>query len=290
MRDRTHELRHENGCNADEDEDGEVVVDVMRGFMEDFFQQVEAVEVCISSLSQKVEEVKRKHSNILATHSPEPDVRAGLEALMIDIKQLANKVRSSLKGIQLSIDQEGEQNTSSADLRIRKTQHATLSRRFVSVMLEYNTVQSDYRQRCKTLIQRQLEITGRTTTNEDLETMLESENPNIFTTGVVLDSKMAAAMSEIESRHDDIIRLETSIRELHDMFIDMAMIIENQGGLVNNIERNVSSAAAYVERAKEETKHAVLIRKSGRKKLLLIGGCVAVILAVLITSLALGLS
>ena len=37
-------------------------------------------------------------------------------------------------------------------------QHATLSRKFVEVMNDYNSCQIDYRERCKGRIQRQLEI------------------------------------------------------------------------------------------------------------------------------------
>lgn len=39
------------------------------------------------------------------------------------------------------------------------------------------------------------------------------------------------AMNEIETRHTEIIKLENSIRELHDMFMDMAMLVESQVGL-----------------------------------------------------------
>lgn len=35
-------------------------------------------------------------------------------------------------------------------------------------------------------------------------------------------------MDEIESRHQDIMRLESSIKELHAMFMDMAMLVETQ--------------------------------------------------------------
>ena len=35
-------------------------------------------------------------------------------------------------------------------------------------------------------------------------------------------------LADIEARHNDIMKLETSIRELHDMFMDMAMLVENQ--------------------------------------------------------------
>lgn len=37
-------------------------------------------------------------------------------------------------------------------------------------------------------------------------------------------------LADIEARHADIIKLETSIRELHDMFVDMAVLVESQVG------------------------------------------------------------
>ena len=36
------------------------------------------------------------------------------------------------------------------------------------------------------------------------------------------------SLKDIEARHADIMKLETSIRELHDMFMDMAMLVESQ--------------------------------------------------------------
>jgi len=80
-----------------------------------------------------------------------------LEELMAEIKKTANKVRAKLKVIEQGIESD-EANKSTADLRIRKTQHSTLSRKFVEVMTEYNRTQTDYRERCKGRIKRQLEI------------------------------------------------------------------------------------------------------------------------------------
>jgi hypothetical protein len=51
---------------------------------------------------------------------------------------------------------------------------------------------------------------------------------------IVVDAKINKEMlQEIESRHEDLMKLENSIRELHDMFMDMAMLIENQVGHSN---------------------------------------------------------
>uniref|UniRef100_A0A669CVH0 Syntaxin-1A n=1 Tax=Oreochromis niloticus TaxID=8128 RepID=A0A669CVH0_ORENI len=253
-------------------------------------QEVEEIRGFIESLAEKVEEVKRKHSAILASPNPDEKTKAELEDLMADIKKLANKVRSKLKSIQQTIEQEEGQNRSSADLRIRKTQHSTLSRKFVEVMSEYNTTQSDYRERCKGRIQRQLEITGRNTTNEELESMLESDNPAIFTSGIIMDNITQQAMNEIETRHNEIIKLENSIRELHDMFMDMAMLVESQGNLVNNIERCVMEAQDYVEQGKDNIPKCKKFKKTNRRKVILIGVCVAICITILIISLAVGLS
>ena len=70
---------------------------------------------------------------------------------------------------------------------------------------------------------------GRTTTNEELEDMLEQGNPAVFTQGIIMDTAAAKqTLADIEARHADIIKLETSIKELHDMFMDMAMLVESQ--------------------------------------------------------------
>uniref|UniRef100_A0A8C9XLZ2 Syntaxin 1B n=1 Tax=Sander lucioperca TaxID=283035 RepID=A0A8C9XLZ2_SANLU len=180
MKDRTAELR-----SAKDSDDDEEVVQVDRDhFMDEFFEQVEEIRGCIEKLSEDVEQVKKQHSAILAAPNPDEKTKQELEDLTADIKKTANKVRSKLKAIEQSIEQEEGLNRSSADLRIRKTQHSTLSRKFVEVMTEYNTTQSKYRDRCKDRIQRQLEITGRTTTNEELEDMLESGKLAVFTDDV----------------------------------------------------------------------------------------------------------
>lgn len=57
---------------------------------------------------------------------------------------------------------ENLENTGSmnAEYRIRKTQQSMLMQKFIDVMTDYNKTQTDYRERCKARIQRQLEISN----------------------------------------------------------------------------------------------------------------------------------
>ncbi|XP_029573122.1 syntaxin-2 isoform X1 [Salmo trutta] len=289
MKDRLGELTE---SRTQAEEDVRVTVD-SDGFMEGFFRRVEEVRGLIDKISSEVEEVRKKHSMILSAPSTDEKMKAELDRLTNEIKSDANSVRVKLKSMEQSLPKDDVSNRASVDFRIQKTQHTVLSRKFAEVMSQYNKTQVSFRERSKGRIQRQLEITGRVTSNEELEDMLESGNPSIFTSDIISDSQITRqALNEIVSRHQDIIRLESSIKELHAMFMDMAMLVENQGDMVNNIENNVSNAAEYIGRAKEETKKAVRYQKKSRRKLILLAFALLILLAViaLIVGLSVGLT
>ncbi|NP_999785.1 syntaxin [Strongylocentrotus purpuratus] len=251
-------------------------------FMEEFFEQVEEVRNNIDKISKNVDEVKKKHSDILSAPQADEKVKDELEELMSDIKKTANKVRVKLKMMYESIERRRVLRRTQTDVRIRKTQHSTLSRKFVEVMTDYNSTQTDYRERCKGRIQRQLEITGKSTTDAELEDMLESGNPAIFTSGIIMDTQQAKqTLRDIEARHNDIIKLESSIRELHDMFMDMAMLVESQGEMIDRIEYNVEQSVDYVRR-QNDTKKAVKYQSKARRKKFYIAICCGVALGILI--------
>ncbi|XP_035918753.1 syntaxin-1A isoform X4 [Anopheles stephensi] len=275
----------------DEDMPEDVAVPVEGSFMEDFFKEVEEIRMMIDKIQANVEEVKKKHSAILSAPQSDEKTKQELEDLMADIKKTANRVRGKLKGIEQNIEQEEQQSKSNADLRIRKTQHSALSRKFVEVMTEYNRTQTDYRERCKGRIQRQLEITGRATTNEELEEMLEQGNSAVFTQGIIMETQQAKqTLADIEARHADIIKLENSIRELHDMFMDMAMLVESQGEMVDRIEYHVENSRDYVTTGQQDLVQAVKYMAKARKKKIWVALCVLIAIIILVVFLAIYLT
>ncbi|KAI3382921.1 hypothetical protein SNEBB_001265 [Seison nebaliae] len=272
----------------DDDVDDVAVTMDAGGYMEDFFQEVEGIRTKVNQINQNVELVKRAHSSILSAPQPDERVKQDLEQRMSDIKRTANQVRQKLKAMEARIEQTEQESSASADLRIRKSQHATLSRQFIEVMHSYNVAQVDYRERCKARIQRQLEMTGKVTNNDEIEDMLEKGTPNVFIDGIIIDTQQAKqTLKDITDRHEDIMKLETSIRELHEMFTDMATLVESQGEMIDRIEFNVDHAVNYINSAKADTKTAVKYQSAARKKYMIIGGiAIAVILIIIIIVLA----
>lgn len=288
MKDRLEQLKAKQLTQDEDADEVEIAID-NTAFMDEFFSEIEETRLNIDKISEHVEEAKKLYSIILSAPIPEPKTKDDLEQLTTEIKKRANNVRNKLKSMERHIEEDiSSAGISSADLRIRKSQHSVLSRKFVEVMTKYNEAQVDFRERSKGRIQRQLEITGKKTTDEELEEMLESGNPAIFTSGIIDSQISKQALSEIEGRHKDIVRLESSIKELHDMFMDIAMLVENQGEMLDNIELNVLHTVDHVEKARDETKRAVKYQGQARKKLIIIIVIVVGLLAIL--ALVIGLS
>ncbi|KAI2658493.1 hypothetical protein H4Q32_016579 [Labeo rohita] len=164
------------------------------------------------------------------------EIREGLETIKRKVSELENKQKTVL-GVALPED---------------------------SMKKELQSLREDIKGMASQ-IQKKLK-TGNNVTDEELESMLESGQTDVFTQNILNDAKATRqALNEIESRHDEIIKLEKSIKELHDMFQYLAMEVEAQGEMVDRIEESIKNSHNYVEKAVAETASAVETSKKVRK-------------------------
>ncbi|XP_042562479.1 syntaxin-3-like isoform X2 [Clupea harengus] len=277
MKDRLEQLKEK--CEVPDDV--EIPVE-KEAFMDEFFSQAEDIRNSIDKVDENVTDIKKLYSVILSAPTSDQKTQDDIEARTNEIKKLANNARNKLKSIERSLETNAEDRVS-ADVRIKKTQHAILAKKFVEVMTRYNEAQMEFRDKSKGRIARQLEITGKETTDDELEEMLEGGNAAVFTAGIMASNISKEQMGEIEARHKDIMRLESSIKELHDMFVDIAMIVENQGTMIDRIESNMDQSVGFVERAVADTKKAAAFRQAARRKQMMIMVCCSIV-AILVGS------
>ena len=64
----------------------------------------------------------------------------------------------------------------------------------------------------------------------------------------------------------EINALEQSVAELDQMFLDFALLVEQQGEVLNNIELQVRQAVDHVEDGNKEIFQSIELQKSIRKK------------------------
>lgn len=280
-------LKNNNGNNGYNDYDDDNGNFMDSNYLTGFFSQVEQLRSEVDKIKSLVDEIKTKHNELLSATNPDERTKARVNDIMADIKQRSGRVRTALKQMEINISQEERAGGDVADIRIMRGQCQAIGRRFIDVTQEYSKTQVEYRDANKDRILRRMTAADQHFTDEELEDMLESGNPQIFTQSIMADTQMARqTLNEIEARHQDIILLEQSIRELHDMFQDISALVDAQQETIDKIEYNVDNAQDYIETAKKDVEKAVVYQKKSRKKKIIIGVVIGVIILILVISLA----
>jgi t-SNARE complex subunit (syntaxin) len=257
--------------------------------MERFLEWVDETQDVLDKIRDVVRRVKQRHDQLISLEATVSDTERehlsdDLDEFMADVKRNATRVRqkiAQLNGLIQKDQRAPPESVNQANLRIKQAQHAALSRSFTDIMQEYSNAQASYRDRKKELLQHQLAITGVQTSKEEFDDMMEQPGAQVFTQDMrsVLDAK--EQLRAVESRHAEILKLERSIIELHDLFVDVAQLVETQGEMVDNIEQNVNSATDKVEVANTELHQARTYQSAARKKMILIGICIVITLIIL---------
>ncbi|XP_062857503.1 syntaxin-11b.1 [Trichomycterus rosablanca] len=213
----------------------------------------------IQLINLDVKRLREQNTRILSEPTRTSTIKRNSNAIATDIKTRGEDLLERLRKINSHAKELEEQHgINSAVARIARTQYASLSNSFRDSMLEYNETEMSHKEMCKSHIQRQMEIVGQEVTGEHIEEMLENGQWNVFNGNVLTEGKtVRSALNQIESRHLDLLELESRIQSVHEVFMDVAILVEEQGAMtdyiftnVQKIDANVDQGLIRLERAK----------------------------------------
>lgn len=274
------ELRAKQRYVSNEDERGRGTRD-KNDPMDAFWADCEDIGGEIEHLAAIVNDLSVKHRN------PQTDKEWQIvEEMLAEVKRMANRIRGKLKRMDVQLKSNSDEE--STEIRIMRTQHLTLSRSFIDVMKAFNERQQAYREYATAKIKKEL---GDRISQTALDHLLEGQaTAHVQLQQVAKRQHLDKThLHEIEARHRDIKRLENNIRELHDMWMDMAMIVERQGDMVDRIEFNVGQAKEYTEAGAVNTKKALENYRQAKKKKCLCKAIVATVLVLILLGIVLGI-
>lgn len=254
-------------------------------FEDGYFSQFESLKQKVNEIENHVRHISHLHGELLVKAVAPESQRKELEGIMEKVSKLARQVQASIKTTGRKLEQECEDEaTIDADSRMHKVQYNAVIKRFNGIMDQYQQEQATYRSRCKERIKRQLKIVGREKDDNEIDDMLNLQNPNIFIDefGAQKLQQSRQALDEIEQRHKDIIQLEENMRELQEMFDELARLIEEQGDIIDRIDAHVETAKEYVHKAEEQVRIAVDYHKKSKKKLYIIICIISSVVAVIL--------
>jgi len=218
--------------------------------------------------------------------------KAALNDKIEENKKLGKRIRSILK----------QENDNTADTEntdpnrgneskkrnklIRKNQMNTQSRRFYGLWMKHNEQMDEYKTKLKELFRRQCRIANRNDlTDQDIETMLSEGNFEMFANlGEI--AKATQELRDLETRHAEFVKLENSIQEVYELFIELSTMVEDQGNALDVIEMNMESTMANAKEGTENLGNARRKKKRTRKMKIVSGAVVSIVIAVVIVIVA----
>lgn len=256
-------------------------------YLEDFFSTVEGMRDAIQIMKTKSVSMKKLTADLLLqTDNAKLEKEKELDALVADVKKMGRKVKNDLGLIETMVDKRLPQAGAyvSAEQRIKKMHYTMITKEFCDIMNEVNVIQTSYQEKLKEKMVRQLAVMnpdGSDYTNEQINEMIESGKTSIWTQNLLRETEDAKQkLNAVQARHEEIIKLEKSIMEVHEMFLDLAVLVESQGAMINNIEDNVLKTGDYIRTATVELDMARQHKASFNKKRWI---CIAIaVVAVLI--------
>uniref|UniRef100_A0A4W4DQY3 t-SNARE coiled-coil homology domain-containing protein n=1 Tax=Electrophorus electricus TaxID=8005 RepID=A0A4W4DQY3_ELEEL len=244
------EAATENGEHADSSElmHQHVVVFEGEDVMDSVFREAQAMHKKIAHLRVEVKRLGKQNTRFLTSVRRISSIKRDSSAIARSIKADGEKLYARLQQMDaLCRELEEKHGPQSTLARMAHSQYVSLTGAFHQAMSEYNEAEMAQRENCKTRIQRQAEIMGKEVTGDQIEEMVETGKWNMFSDDLVADGRtFRSVLNEIENRHKELLELESRIRDIHDLFFQLALLVEEQGAMVNNIEANVCATQEYV--------------------------------------------
>ena len=207
--------------------------------MSQFFIDVELVKKQIAVITQSSKQISDINQRVLlvTTADKEQELSDELKPVLSDANKKANVAKQLLQRLRedterLKTSKDAAKQVS--EIRIRENLVNTLTRKFVDVMKEYQNVQQKYKQDIKKKVTRQVQIVKPEATTEEVDAVFKSGGgtTDFYRTtilkGDAADSIVNAYMNA-KDKYQDVLTLEASVAELHQMFLDFALLTEQQG-------------------------------------------------------------
>ncbi|XP_068135647.1 syntaxin-11 [Hyperolius riggenbachi] len=227
--------------------------------LEVLYNDIQLIRTENHLLKVDVKRLGKQTTRFLTSMRRLSSIKRDSNSIAKDIKVRGEGIHRKLQSLKsLSEDAENKSGGNAVITRVAKAQYITLTRAFQKAMVEYNEAEMVQRENCKIRIQRQLEVMGKDVSGNQIEDMIEHGKWDVFSENLLSDVKVArSALNEIETRHKELIKLETRIREVHDLFLQMALLVEEQAETLNVVELNLEKVKDYVGAAKTQIKQAV---------------------------------
>ncbi|KAL6970519.1 hypothetical protein U1Q18_030218 [Sarracenia purpurea var. burkii] len=257
-----------------------------------FLEEAEKVKKEMSSIREVLGRLHEANEESKSVHKPEAlkSLRHRINADVVAVLRKARAIKSQLEEMDRANAVSRRLSGCKEGTPIDRTRSAVtngLRKKLKELMVEFQGLRqrmmAEYKE---TVGRRYFTVTGEHPDEEIIEKIISSGNGlggEEFLNKAVQEhgrGKVVETVVEIQDRHDAAKEIEKSLLELHQVFLDMAVMVEAQGEQLDDIHHHVLNAANYVGDGAKNLKTAKQYQKSSRRWM-----CIGIIILLLLVIL-----
>ncbi|KAJ4851296.1 hypothetical protein Tsubulata_001167 [Turnera subulata] len=259
----------------------------MEGNLGLFLAEAENVKKEMGSIREILAQLQEANEASKALHKPEAlkSLRNKINADIVTVLKKARAIRAQLEEMDRANESNRRLSGQKEGTPLYRTRVAVtngLRKKLKELMMDFQGLRQKMMTEYKeTVGRRYYTVTGEYPGEDVIDKIISDGNGGEeFLKRAIQEhgkGKVLETVVEIQDRHDAAKEIEKSLLELHQVFLDMAVMVETQGEQLDDIEHHVLNASHYVKDGTKELKSAKDYQRSSRKWL-----CIGIILLLLI--------
>ncbi|KAG1058186.1 hypothetical protein G6F46_006809 [Rhizopus delemar] len=236
--------------------------------MDGYLTEIDDISTSIKTVNKNIDIINDLHDSSLVSINEKQwkQTSKQLSQFVSDTSTMNTHIKNRIKALEAS----NASHVKNSDLNIRRAQVARVKKEFLNCIQRYRDVEANFNQKYRQRVERQIRIVKQDVTEEELDAIIDSDQQNqIFAQSLMQNSRSGqakAVLSEVQTRHDDIKRIQKTIMELAQLFEDMQMMVEDQGKVMDQIEQHAETTHADIEQGVTHISKAIVLARSTRAK------------------------
>ncbi|KAG0556387.1 hypothetical protein M758_11G048400 [Ceratodon purpureus] len=235
--------------------------------MADFFREIGVVQNEVNNVKQLLQKIQLTNEESKGVHRADAlkALRAQMDADVGAVTRSARFMKEKL----VELDKanfahrqvKGCEEGSAVDrqrMGLTNNQRKKLKELMDEFQALRGTMMDEYKE---TIGRRYYTVTGKQADEETVENMIRTGESETFLQQAIREQgrgHLIETIREVQERHDGVKAIERHLMELHSIFMDISVLVDAQGHMINDIEANVIRATSYTERG---TKHLASARR-----------------------------
>ncbi|KAL5861355.1 hypothetical protein ACOSQ3_002663 [Xanthoceras sorbifolium] len=242
--------------------------------MEAFNKQIQEIEKQVEKLSVLLKKLKdaNEESKSVTKASAMKAIKKRMEKDIDEVGKIARHVKVKLEAINkenlANRQKPGCEKGTSVD-RSRMNVTNALTKKFKDLMTEFQTLRQKIQDEYREVVERRvITVTGSRPDEETIDHLIETGNSEqIFQKAIQEQGRgqVINTLEEIQERHDAAKEIEKKLLDLQQIYLDMAVLVEAQGEILDNIESQVTNAVDHVQMGTDALHTAKNLQKRSRK-------------------------